>query len=99
MTDKYDVIVIGAGPAGYHAAIRAAQLGLRTACIDKWLDADGKPGEWHAGQHAEWILRPEMSGRPTARRLDSQRENRFRRPQHRFEKINPEVVTEILRSE
>jgi dihydrolipoamide dehydrogenase len=43
MTDKYDVIVIGAGPAGYHAAIRAAQLGLRTACIDKWLDAAGQP--------------------------------------------------------
>ena len=35
MNDKYDVIVIGAGPAGYHAAIRAAQLGLSTACIDK----------------------------------------------------------------
>jgi dihydrolipoamide dehydrogenase len=43
MTDRYDVIVIGAGPAGYHAAIRAAQLGLRTACIDRSLDAAGKP--------------------------------------------------------
>jgi dihydrolipoamide dehydrogenase len=43
MSDKFDVIVIGAGPAGYHAAIRAAQLGLRTACIDKSLDDDGKP--------------------------------------------------------
>ena len=31
----YDVIVIGAGPGGYVAAIRAAQLGLKTACIDK----------------------------------------------------------------
>ena len=39
----YDVIVIGAGPAGYSAAIRCAQLGLRTACVDRWLDADGKP--------------------------------------------------------
>jgi dihydrolipoamide dehydrogenase len=43
MTTGYDVIVIGAGPAGYHAAIRAAQLGLKTACIDKSLDAAGKP--------------------------------------------------------
>lgn len=43
MSDKFDVIVIGAGPAGYHAAIRCAQLGLSTACIDKSLDADGKP--------------------------------------------------------
>ena len=43
MTTKYDVIVIGGGPAGYHAAIRAAQLGLRTACIDKWLNSLGQP--------------------------------------------------------
>ena len=35
MSDKYDVIVVGAGPAGYVAAIRAAQLGLKTACIEK----------------------------------------------------------------
>ena len=41
MSDKYDVIVIGAGPAGYHAAIRCAQLGMKTACIDKSLDDDG----------------------------------------------------------
>ena len=37
MSDQYDVVVIGGGPAGYHAAIRAAQLGLNTACIDKWI--------------------------------------------------------------
>jgi len=42
-TEKFDVIVIGAGPAGYHAAIRCAQLNLRTACIDKSLDSDGNP--------------------------------------------------------
>ena len=41
--DKLDVVVIGAGPGGYVAAIRAAQLGLRTACVDAWLDARGKP--------------------------------------------------------
>src|SRR4051812_12094860 len=35
MAERYDVIVIGAGPGGYVAAIRAAQLGMRVACIDK----------------------------------------------------------------
>ena len=34
MADNYDVIVLGSGPGGYVAAIRAAQLGMRTACID-----------------------------------------------------------------
>ena len=43
MSKQYDVVVIGAGPGGYIAAIRAAQLGLATACIDDWLTADGKP--------------------------------------------------------
>ncbi len=43
MSDSFDVIVIGGGPAGYPAAIRAAQLGFSTACIDKWLNRDGTP--------------------------------------------------------
>ncbi|WP_440223523.1 dihydrolipoyl dehydrogenase [Dokdonella sp. MW10] len=43
MSEKFDVIVIGAGPAGYHAAIRAAQLGMKVACIDAALGKDGKP--------------------------------------------------------
>ena len=38
---EYDVIVVGAGPAGYHAAIRASQLGLKTVCIDSWTDDGG----------------------------------------------------------
>ncbi|MGR8946768.1 MAG: dihydrolipoyl dehydrogenase [Gammaproteobacteria bacterium] len=42
MSDKFDVVVIGGGPAGYVAAIRAAQLGLSTACIERWQQ-DGKP--------------------------------------------------------
>ena len=42
MSDKYDVVVIGSGPAGYVAAIRAAQLGLKTACIEKWQNKEGK---------------------------------------------------------
>jgi len=43
MADRYDVVVIGAGPGGYTAAIRAAQLGMKVACIDDWTRADGKP--------------------------------------------------------
>ncbi|MDR1075964.1 MAG: dihydrolipoyl dehydrogenase [Xanthomonadaceae bacterium] len=43
MAEQFDVIVIGAGPAGYHAAIRAAQLGKKVACIDAALGKDGKP--------------------------------------------------------
>ena len=43
MSENYDVVVVGAGPGGYVAAIRCAQLGLATACVDDWLDADGKP--------------------------------------------------------
>jgi len=43
MTKQFDVIVIGAGPGGYIAAIRAAQLGMNVACIDEWKTADGKP--------------------------------------------------------
>ncbi|UDL03470.1 dihydrolipoyl dehydrogenase [Marinobacter sp. CA1] len=42
MSDKYDVIVIGAGPGGYVAAIKAAQLGLKTACVENWTSDDGK---------------------------------------------------------
>ena len=38
----YDVVVIGSGPAGYVAAIRASQLGLKTACIEKSFDSEGK---------------------------------------------------------
>jgi len=43
MAQAFDVVVIGGGPGGYIAAIRAAQLGLKTACIDEWRGAEGKP--------------------------------------------------------
>ncbi len=43
MSRKFDVVVIGAGPAGYVAAIRAAQQGLNTACIDAWQNRDASP--------------------------------------------------------
>ena len=42
MANQFDVVVIGAGPAGYVCAIRAAQLGLKAACIEKWSDDKGK---------------------------------------------------------
>ncbi|OGA06132.1 MAG: dihydrolipoyl dehydrogenase [Betaproteobacteria bacterium RIFCSPLOWO2_02_FULL_64_12] len=42
MPQKFDVVVIGAGPAGYVAAIRAAQLGFSTACIDEWKNEKGE---------------------------------------------------------
>src|ERR1700688_4979440 len=44
MSEAFDVVVIGAGPGGYTAAIRAAQLGFKTACVDDWKTGDGKPG-------------------------------------------------------
>ncbi|MGH8800525.1 MAG: FAD-dependent oxidoreductase, partial [Casimicrobiaceae bacterium] len=43
MAETFDLVVIGAGPGGYIAAIRAAQLGLKVACVDDWKTADGKP--------------------------------------------------------
>ena len=43
MSKQFDVVVIGGGPAGYVAAIRCAQLGLSTACIEKWVNKEGKP--------------------------------------------------------
>lgn len=43
MSNSFDVIVIGAGPGGYVAAIRCAQLGFNTACIDNQINAAGKP--------------------------------------------------------
>lgn len=42
MSQKYDVIVIGGGPGGYVAAIKAAQLGFKTACVEKYKGKDGK---------------------------------------------------------
>jgi len=43
MSQQFDVVVIGAGPGGYIAAIRASQLGFKVACIDDWKNADGGP--------------------------------------------------------
>ena len=43
MSKQFDVIVIGAGPGGYIAAIRAAQLGFNVACVDEWNNDQGGP--------------------------------------------------------
>ncbi len=43
MSQSFDVIVIGGGPGGYIAAIRAAQLGFKVACVDEWKNATGGP--------------------------------------------------------
>jgi dihydrolipoamide dehydrogenase len=43
MSKQFDVVVIGGGPGGYIAAIRAAQLGFNVACIDEWKNAAGGP--------------------------------------------------------
>lgn len=43
MSQQFDVIVIGGGPGGYIAAIRAAQLGFKVACIDEWKNGKGGP--------------------------------------------------------
>ena len=41
MPQQFDVLVIGAGPAGYVCAIRAAQLGMKTACVEEWKTPKG----------------------------------------------------------
>ena len=43
MSKQFDVVVIGGGPGGYIAAIRAAQLGFQVACVDEWKNAAGAP--------------------------------------------------------
>ncbi len=41
MAEKFDIVVIGSGPAGYVAAIKAAQLGMSVACVELWADEKG----------------------------------------------------------
>jgi dihydrolipoamide dehydrogenase len=43
MSNSYDVVVIGGGPGGYVAAIRCAQLGMKTACVDNWVNKNDEP--------------------------------------------------------
>ncbi len=43
MAQEFDLVVIGSGPAGYVCAIRAAQLGIKTACVEEWINPKGEP--------------------------------------------------------
>ena len=43
MSKQFDVLVIGAGPAGYVAAVRAGQLGMAVACVEQWINPKGEP--------------------------------------------------------
>ena len=43
MSDSFDVVIIGSGPAGYVCAIKCAQLGMNTAIVETWSDTKGKP--------------------------------------------------------
>ncbi len=76
MSKSYDVVVIGAGPAGYVAAIRAAQHGLKVACIDEWKNKDGKNAFGGCCLNAGCI--------PSKAMLESS--ELFHRAQHEFKK-------------
>ena len=76
MSKSYDVVVIGAGPAGYVAAIRAAQHGLKVACIDEWQNKDGKNAFGGCCLNAGCI--------PSKAMLESS--ELFHRAQHEFKK-------------
>jgi dihydrolipoamide dehydrogenase len=64
MSETYDLIVIGGGTGGYPAAIRAGQLGMKTVCINAWLNKDGKPAYGGTCLNAGCILRDVPSRRP-----------------------------------
>jgi len=76
MSKAYDVVVIGAGPAGYVAAIRAAQHGMKVACIDEWKNRDGKNAFGGTCLNAGCI--------PSKTMLESS--ELFHRAQHEFKK-------------
>lgn len=76
MSRSFDVVVIGAGPAGYIAAIRAAQHGLKVACIDEWQNRDGKNAFGGTCLNAGCI--------PSKALLESS--ELFHRAQHEFDK-------------
>jgi dihydrolipoamide dehydrogenase len=76
MSKAYDVVVIGGGPAGYVAAIRAAQHGMKVACIDEWKNKDGKNAFGGTCLNAGCI--------PSKTMLESS--ELFHRAQHEFKK-------------
>ena len=96
MSENYDVVVVGAGPAGYVAAIRCAQLGFNTACVDEWSNADGKQSLGGTCLNVGCI--------PSKALLDSS--EKFEQAQHEFEshgisvgKVSVDVPTMIARKD
>jgi len=81
MSRSFDVVVIGAGPAGYVAAIRAAQHGLKVACIDEWENFDGSNAFGGTCLNAGCI--------PSKALLESS--ELFHRAEHEFEKHGIQV--------
>ena len=63
--DQFDVVVIGGGPGGYIAAIRAAQLGFKTACIDEWKNAKGGPAPGGPAPTSAAFRRKRCCNRPS----------------------------------
>ena len=62
---QFDVIVIGGGPGGYIAAIRAAQLGFNVACIDEWKNDKGGPAPGGTCTNVGCISRRRCCSRPS----------------------------------
>jgi len=96
MSEKFDVIVVGAGPAGYVAAIRCAQLGFKTACVDEFSDAQGKPSLGGTCLNVGCI--------PSKALLDSS--EKFEQAQHEFAahgitsgKVSVDVPTMVARKD
>ena len=80
MAEQFDVVVIGAGPGGYIAAIRAAQLGFKTACIDDWTT---RRRQARARRHLhQRRLHPVQGAAAVVGELRA-RGPRVRRPRHR----------------
>ena len=88
--ENYDVVVIGAGPGGYVTAIRATQLGLKTACVDRWVNPEGAPAlggtclkcRVYSFQGVAGYLSPFSQSHPSVsqtRNLGAKTENRYRR--------------------
>ena len=88
MFKQFDVVVIGAGPGGYIAAIRAAQLGMSVACIDAWQNGQGGPapgGTCTNGLHpvqALLIVRALRAGQPPLRRARHRSQGREPEARH-----------------
>lgn len=79
MSQSFDVAVIGAGPGGYIAAIRAAQLGFKTVCIDA---GKNKTGDACAGRHLPERGLHSVQSLAAIVRAFSHRAARFRRTRH-----------------